>query len=53
MSAHTMEHFCVKCKKAQQIDHVEDVTFKNGRPAKKGKCTVCGTTVCKIVAAQK
>jgi hypothetical protein len=29
---------------------VQEVTMKNGRKAKKGKCSVCGTGMYKFVA---
>ncbi len=45
-----MEAYCVKCKAKKHIAKTEDVTYKNGRHAKKGKCPDCSTTVCKIVA---
>jgi len=48
-----MEIYCVKCKKSQPAKDVVDTVTKNGRSAKKGKCSVCGTTVCKFVASAK
>ena len=45
--------YCVKCKAKQIVKDIEKVTFSNGRPALKAKCTVCGTTVCKIVSKAK
>ena len=43
-----MEAYCVKCKaKREMADPVAGVT-KNGKPITKGKCPVCGTTVCRI-----
>ena len=43
-----IEAYCVKCKaKKEMQDPVEGVT-KNGKPITKGKCPVCGTTVCRI-----
>ncbi|MFW5997080.1 MAG: DUF5679 domain-containing protein [Verrucomicrobiota bacterium] len=41
--------YCVKCRKKVDIDKGEKVTMKNGRPAMKGKCSVCGTGVYKIL----
>lgn len=41
--------YCVKCKTMRGIDNPENVTMKNGHPALKGKCNVCGTTIFKIV----
>lgn len=40
--------YCVKCKAKRDVSDVQKVTMKNGRPAMKGKCPVCGTTVFKI-----
>ncbi|MBC7186160.1 MAG: hypothetical protein H5U38_03895 [Calditrichaeota bacterium] len=41
--------FCVKCRKMVDIANAQPVTMKNGRPALKGKCPVCGTGVYKIL----
>ncbi len=41
--------YCVKCKALRDIDNPENVTMKNGHPAVKGKCSVCNTTIFKIV----
>jgi hypothetical protein len=47
------EAYCVKCKaKREMVDAKED-TMKNGRPILKGKCAVCGTTICKILPSKK
>mgnify|MGYP001572708435 CR=1 FL=1 len=40
--------YCVKCRAKREGKEVVDVTMKNGKPAKKGKCEVCGTTMFKI-----
>ncbi len=43
--------YCVKCrKKTPMVDRVE-VKMKNGRPAARGKCDVCGTAVYMILKA--
>ena len=39
----------MKCKKKQTIKDAKDVIMKNGKPAKQGPCSVCGTKVFKIV----
>lgn len=46
-----MQMYCVKCKALRDVPDasLESVTTKNGKPAKKGKCPVCGTTVFKFV----
>lgn len=41
--------YCVKCRKKVEVKDPEKVTMKNGRPALKGKCAVCGTGVYKIL----
>ena len=40
--------YCVKCRQKREGTEVVDVTMKNGKKAKKGKCEVCGTTMFKI-----
>jgi hypothetical protein len=39
------EAYCVKCKTKREIKDPQEVTMKNGRPAIRGTCKVCGTTV--------
>ena len=39
------EAYCVRCKKKTEIKDPHEVTMKNGKPAMKGTCSVCGTTV--------
>ena len=39
---------CLKFISKIEGKEVVDVTMKNGKPAKKGKCEVCGTTMFKI-----
>ena len=42
--------YCVKCKqKDQPMKEVEEVVMKSGMKAAKGKCTVCGTGMYKIL----
>ncbi|MEM2136486.1 MAG: DUF5679 domain-containing protein [Candidatus Methanomethylicia archaeon] len=43
-----VEAYCVKCKAKRVMTGVEQVTLKNGRPALRGKCVVCGTTLYRI-----
>ncbi|HLI08981.1 MAG TPA: alpha/beta fold hydrolase [Ktedonobacteraceae bacterium] len=38
-----VEAYCVKCKKKTPMKEVEEVTTKNGAPAIRGKCSVCGS----------
>lgn len=39
----TVEVYCVKCKKKTPMQDVEEVKTKNGKPAIRGKCSICGT----------
>jgi len=45
--------YCVKCKKSQDMQDATNVTLKNGRMAVKGKCSVCGTAMFKILGKKK
>ena len=47
------EGYCVKCKQKREIKNPEQVTMKNGRPAVRGKCTVCGTGMYKILGSKE
>jgi len=47
------EIYCVKCKAKREAKNIEQVTMKNGRPASKGICTVCGTTLFRIGGGKK
>jgi len=47
-----MEAYCVKCKSKRQMQDGEKVTMKNGRPAMKGKCPVCGTGLYRILSTK-
>jgi hypothetical protein len=42
------EGYCVKCKAKRQMKGESQVIMKNGRPATKGTCSVCGTKMFKI-----
>jgi hypothetical protein len=42
------EAYCVKCKAKREVKNPEPITMKNGKPALKGTCPVCGTSVFKI-----
>jgi endogenous inhibitor of DNA gyrase (YacG/DUF329 family) len=44
-----MEAYCVKCKKKVEVKDGKEVRNKKGRRMLKGKCPVCGTTVCRIL----
>jgi len=40
--------YCMKCRKKVEIKNPSKVTMKNKRPATKGSCPKCGTTVYRI-----
>lgn len=42
--------YCVKCRAKHPIKDAQEVKMKNGRPALKGVCSVCGTGVYKILS---
>jgi len=42
------EGYCVKCKAKREIKNPKSVTMKNGKPATKGICPVCGTGMYRI-----
>lgn len=46
-------YYCVKCKDKREMKGAQQVTMKNGKPAMKGQCSVCGTTMFAIVGAKK
>ena len=43
-----MTGYCMKCKKKREMEHVTQVTMKNGRKAYKGTCPVSGTRMFRI-----
>ena len=43
-----MEAYCLKCRAHREIDNPEQVELKNGRPATRGKCSVCSATVFRV-----
>jgi ssDNA-binding Zn-finger/Zn-ribbon topoisomerase 1 len=48
-----LEAYCVKCKTTRKMTEIQLVTTKNGKPAAKGKCPVCGTTMMKFLPSKK
>ena len=40
---------CMKCKKQVEITDAKETVTKNNMRMLKGKCPVCGTTVCRIL----
>ena len=47
-----VEGYCVKCKATRKMTEVQIVSTKNGKPAAKGKCPVCGTTMMKFLSSK-
>lgn len=45
-----LKGYCVKCKDKTEIIEGKTEKMKNGRPAHKGKCSVCGTGMYKILS---
>jgi hypothetical protein len=45
--------YCVKCREKRDDPNPQLVTMKNGRPAMKGKCPVCDTTMFRIGKPKK
>ncbi len=43
-----MEAYCMKCRAKREIKNSKAITMKNGRPATRGECPVCGTKVFRI-----
>ena len=43
-----MQAYCMKCRTMREMKNPEKVTMKNGRPATKGTCPVCGSKMFKI-----
>ncbi|HSW89135.1 MAG TPA: DUF5679 domain-containing protein [Candidatus Saccharimonadales bacterium] len=45
--------YCVKCREKRDDPDAQEVTMKNGKPALKGQCPVCGTGMYRIGKAKK
>jgi len=43
------EAYCVKCKTKKEMQSVNSVVSKNGRPMLKGTCPACGGKLCLFV----
>ena len=43
-----MEAYCLKCRTKREMKDAEQVTMKNGKPATKGVCPTCGTSMYRI-----
>jgi hypothetical protein len=44
-----VQAYCVKCKAPRKMKDAKEVMMKNGRPAAKGVCPVCGTSMFKFL----
>lgn len=44
-----MEAYCVKCREKREVKNEEEVTNAKGLRMLKGKCSICGTNVSKIL----
>ena len=45
--------YCLRCKKHTDTINEIITTLKNGRPAKKGQCKICGSTKYQIISNKK
>lgn len=45
---HAFTAYCVRCRTTVPLAALEEITMKNGRPAVKGRCAECGTSLFKI-----
>ena len=43
-----MQAYCFKCRQKVDVMNAQLVTLKNGKPATKGVCSKCKTTVYRI-----
>jgi hypothetical protein len=43
-----VQAYCVKCKTKREMKNPKKVKMKNGKPATKGECPKCGTTLYRI-----
>jgi len=43
-----MQAYCMKCRAKREMRNPVRVTMRNGRPATKGVCSVCGTKMYRI-----
>lgn len=43
-----MQAYCLKCRAQREIKNPQQITMKNGKPATKGTCPTCSTTMFRI-----
>ena len=41
----SMHGYCLKCREKREMKDAQAVTLKNGREARQGSCSVCGTKI--------
>ena len=46
-----MQGYCVKCRAEREMKDAKSTTMKNGKPAIRGVCPVCGTEMFRIIGA--
>ena len=44
----SVQAYCFKCRAKREIKDAKAITMKNGKPAIRGVCPVCGTKVFRI-----
>jgi DNA repair exonuclease SbcCD ATPase subunit len=48
MTSLTMTAYCEQCEAQRQTVDLQQITMRNGRPATRGTCPVCGSHLFKI-----
>ncbi len=43
-----MQAYCLKCRAKREIKNPTSIVMKNGRPATRGTCPVCGSKIFRI-----
>jgi RNase P subunit RPR2 len=43
-----VQAYCLKCRAMREMRNPSQVTMKNGKPATRGTCPVCGTQMYRI-----
>ena len=52
-ASETVEIYCVKCRARTPSLNIMPITMKNGRPATRSTCAVCGTMKFRIGATDR
>ena len=45
--------YCIKCKQKAELKDGKIVYYKNGTPAERGVCAICGTKVSRILTKEE